>query len=135
MTAVSKDVYMNKSDDIVDEYNSTYHRTIKIKPFDVKDNAIMHILTIVKKLTLKILNLRNSKFKNTFAKGCTPNWSEEVFIIKKVQNTVQWTHVINDLNGEEIIGTIYETELQKANQQKVRIEKVIKKKDDKLYVK
>ena len=83
MTAVSKDVYMNKSNDIVDEYNSTNHRTTKIKPFDVKDNAIRRVLTIAKKLTLKILNLRNSKCKNTFAKGYTPNWSEEVFVIKK----------------------------------------------------
>ena len=60
---------------------------------------------------------------------------EEVFVIKKVKNTVPWTYVINDLNGEEIIGTFYEKELQKTNQQEFRIEKVIKKKGDKLYVK
>ena len=76
-----------------------------------------------------------SKYKNIFAKGCTPNWSEEVFVIKKVKNTVPWTYVINDLNGEEIIGTFYEKELQKTNQQEFRIEKVIKRKGDKLYVK
>ena len=60
---------------------------------------------------------------------------EEVFIIKKVRNTVPWTYVINDLNGEEIIGTFYEKELQKTNQQEFRIEKVIKRKDDRFYVK
>ena len=56
-------------------------------------------------------------------------------MIKEVKNTVPWTYVINDLNGEEIIGTFYEKELQKTNQKEFRIEKVIKKKDDKLYVK
>ena len=56
-----------------------------------------------------------------------PNCSEEVFVIKKVKNTVPWTYIINDLNGEEIIGTFYEKELQKTNQNELRIEKVIKK--------
>ena len=55
-------------------------------------------------------------------------------MIKKVKNTVPWTYVINDLNGEEIIGTFYEKELQKTNQQEFRTEKVIKKKGDTLYV-
>ena len=64
-----------------------------------------------------------------------PNWSEEVFIIKKVKNTVPWTYVINDLNGQEIIETFYEKELQKTDQKKFRIEKVLKKKGDKLYLK
>ena len=64
-----------------------------------------------------------------------PNWSEEVFVIKKVKNTASWTYVINDLNGEEIIGTFYEKKLQKANQEEFRIEKVIRRKGDKLYVK
>ena len=67
-------------------------------------------------------------------KDTPPNWSD-VFVIKKVKNTVQWTYVINDLNGDEIIGTFYEKELQKTNQQEFRIEKVIKRKGDKLYVK
>ena len=57
-----------------------------------------------------------------------PNCSEEVFVIKKVKNTVPWTYVINDLNGEEIIGTFYEKELQKTNQEEFRIEKIIKRK-------
>ena len=64
-----------------------------------------------------------------------PNWSEEVFAIKKVKDTVPWTFVINDLNGEEIIGTFYEKELQKMNQEEFRIEKVIKRKGNKIYVK
>ena len=64
-----------------------------------------------------------------------PNWCEEVFVIKKVKNTIPCTYVINDLNGEEIIGTFYEKELQKTNQEEFRIEKVIRGKGDKLYLK
>ena len=96
--------------------------------------------------TMKILNekepkfkvgdhVRISKYKNIFAKGYTPNWSEEVFVIKKVKNTVPWTYIINDLSDKEIIGTFYEKELQKSNQKEFRIENVIRKKGDKLYVK
>ena len=79
--------------------------------------------------------MRISKYKNIFAKRYTPNWSEEVFVIKKIRNTVPWTYVINYLNGEEITGTLYEKELQKIDQQECRIEQVIKKKRNKLYVK
>ena len=64
----------------------------------------------------------------------TSNWSE-VFVIRKVRKTVPWTYVTNDLNEEEIVGTYYERELQKTNQKEFRIEKLIKKKGDKLYVK
>ena len=60
-----------------------------------------------------------------------PNWSEEFFVISKIKNTVPWTYVINDLNGEEIIGTFHEKELQGTRQNEFRIEKVIKKKGDK----
>ena len=76
------------------------------------------------------------KYKNIFAKGYSANWSEEVFVISKIKNTVPWTCVISDLNGEEITGAFYEKELQKKkNQEKFRIEKVIKRKGDKLYIK
>ena len=80
-------------------------------------------------------HVRISKYKNIFAKGYSPNWSEEVFVINKIKNTVPWTYVINDLNGEKIIGSFYEKELQKSNQKEFRIEKGIKRKGDKLYVK
>ena len=79
--------------------------------------------------------MRISKYNNIFNKGYTPNWSEEVFVIKKIKNTVPWTYVIDDLNGEEITGTFYEKKLQKIDQQEFRIEKGIKKKGEKLYVK
>ena len=73
--------------------------------------------------------VRISKYKNIFAKNCIPNWSKEVFVITKVKNTVRWTYVINDLNGKEILGTFYEKEMRKTNQEQFRIEKVIKKKE------
>ena len=138
MTLISKNVYIDKLDDIVNEYNNTYHRTIKMKPVDVKDNTYIDFKKEVNDKDPKFKvsdHVRISKYKNIFAQGYTPNWSEEVFVIKKVKNTVPWTYIINDLNGEEIIGTFYEKELQKTNQQKFRIEKVIKKKGAKLYVK
>ena len=80
-------------------------------------------------------HVRISKYKNIFAKGYAPNWSEEIFIVSKIKDTVPWTYVISDLNGEEIIGTFYEKELQKTNQEEFRIEKVIKRKGNKLSVK
>ena len=61
-------------------------------------------------------HVRISKYKNIFAKGYTPNWSEKVFVISKIKTTVSWTYIINDLNGEKIIGSFYEKELQKTNQ-------------------
>ena len=79
--------------------------------------------------------VRISKYKNIFAKGYLPNQSEEVFVIKKLKNTVPWTYVISDLKGEEIVGTLYEKELPKSNQKEFRVETVIKRKCDKLYVK
>ena len=101
------------------QMNTTIHinRTIKMKPVGVKDNTYIDSNKEVNDKDCKFKAgdcLRISKHKNIFAKGYTPNWSEEVFVIKKVKNTVPWTYDINDLNGEEIIGT---------NQQKFRIEK------------
>ena len=78
---------------------------------------IIHILILIKKVHAKDLKFkvgdcgRISKYKNVFAEDYTPNWSEELFVIKEVKNTVPWTDVINDLNSEEIIETCYEKEL------------------------
>ena len=94
-----------------------------MKPVDVKDNTCIDFKKEVNDKDPKFKvgdHVRISKYKNIFAKGYTPNWSEEVFVIKKVKNAVPWTYVIN-----EIIGTFYEKELQKINQQEFRIEKVI----------
>ena len=80
-------------------------------------------------------HIRISKYKNIFAKVYAPNWSEESFVVKKIKNTVPWNYVISDLNGEEIVSSFYEKELQKTNQKEFRIVKVIKMKGNKLYVK
>ena len=137
MTSISKYVYIDKLDDIVNEYNNTKHRTTKMKIIDVKDNAYIHFGKEVNENDPKFKvgdHVRISKYKNIFAKGYTPNWSEEVFAIKKIKSTVP-PYVIDNLNDEEITGTFYEKELQKIDQQEFRIEKVINKKGDKLYVK
>ena len=138
MTLISKNVYIDKLDDIVNEYNNTYHRTIKMKPVDIKDNTYIDFEKEVNDKDSKFKigdRIRISKYKNIFAKGYMPNLAEEVFIIKKVKNTLPWTYVINDLSGEEITGAFYEKELQKADQKEFRIEKVLKRKGGKLYVK
>ena len=138
MISVSKNVYIDKLDGIVGDYNNTYHRTIKMKPIDVKDNTYIDFKKEVNDKDPKFKvgdHVRISKYKNIFAKGYTPNWSEEVFVVSKIKNTVPWTYVINDLNGEEIIGTFFKKELQKTNEKEFKIEKVTERKCDKLYVK
>ena len=138
MTSISKNVYVDQLDDIVNEYNNTYHTAIKMKPVEVKDNTYIDYKKEVNDKDPKFKasdHVRISKYQNIFAKGYTPSWSEEVFVIKKVKNAVPWAYIINDLNGEDIIGTFYEKELQKTNRQELRIEKVIKRKGNKLYVK
>ena len=114
-----------------------------MRPVDVKDNTYIDSMKLHstqlhsnKDPKFKVGgHVRTSKYKNIFAKGYTPSWSEEVFVIIKVKNTVPWTYVINHLNSEEIIGTFYEKEIQKTNKQEFRIEKLIKKKGKKIYVK
>ena len=80
-------------------------------------------------------HVRISKYKYIFATGYSPNWSEEIFVVKKIKNTVPWTYEISDLNGDKIVGSFYEKELEKSDQKEFRIEKGIKKKGNKLYVK
>ena len=112
-------MYIDKLDDIVHKYNNENHRTIKIKSFDVKDNTYIEFDKEVNDNDPKFKvgdHVRISKYKNIFAKGYTPNWSEEVFVIKEIKNTVPWTYVINDINGQEITGTFCEKELQKIDQ-------------------
>ena len=123
--------------DIVNEYNSTFHRTIKMKLIDVTNDSYAEYNEDFNKKDLKFKvsdHVRISKYKNIFAKGCTPNWSEEVFAVNNIKNTVPWIYVANDLNGEKITGSFYEKKLQKSNQKQFRIEKVLKRKGDKLYV-
>ena len=103
MTSISKNVFIDKLDDIVKEYNNKYHKSIKMKPADVNDNTYIDFKkeTKIKNPKFKVGDhVRISKYKNIFAKGYMPSWSEEIFVIKKIKNTVPWTYVINNLNGE-----------------------------------
>ena len=77
--------------------------------------------------------VRVLKYKIIFAKVYVPHWSEEAFVFKKIKNNVLWTNVIEDLDGEGVIGNFYKGELQKVNENKFRIETVIKRKGNKLY--
>ena len=138
MTSISKNVYIDKLNAIVNKYNDTYYTTIKMKPIDAKDITYININKEINYNDPKFKvgdYVRISKYKNIFAKGYMPNWSEVVFVVNKIKNLEPWTYVINDLNGEQITGTFYENELQKTNQKEFSIEKVIKQKGDKLYVK
>ena len=113
MTTISKNVYIDKLGDIVKKYNNTYHRTIKMKPVDVKSKTYINFNkeNHYKDPKFKVSDyMRISKYKNIFAKSYITNWSE-VFIIENVKDTVPWKHSIEDLNGE-IIGTFYEKELK-----------------------
>ena len=104
---MSRNVYIDKLENIVNKCNNTYHSTIKMKPVDVRSNTYIDYSKEInnKDPKFKISDfVRISKYKNIFAKGYTPNWSEEVFVFKKVKNTSPWTYVINDRNGEEIVG-------------------------------
>ena len=108
MASVLKSVYIDRLNDIVVEYNNTYDRTIKMKPVDVKDNTYINFTKEFNDKNPKFKigdHVRIFKYKNIFAKGYTPNWYEEVFVISKIKNTVPQTFIINDIIGEEIIGT------------------------------
>ena len=124
MTSISKNVHIDKLDDMT--------------PVDLKSNTYIDSSKEINKKDQKFKIgdiVRILKYKSIFEKGYVPNWSEEVFVIKKVKSTVSWTYVISDIDGEKIVRTFYEKELEKNNQKEFIVEKVIKRKDDKLYVK
>ena len=100
MTSISKDAYINKLDDIVKKNNNTYHRTIKMKLVNVKSKTYINFNKEdnYKDSKLEVHNyVRLSRYKNIFEKVYVPNWSEEIFVIKKVKITVPWTYLIEDL--------------------------------------
>ena len=90
-------------DDIVNKFNNTVHKTIKMKPTDIADDSCAEQKEDFHKKYPKFKvgdHVRISKYKNIFAKGCAPNWSEEIFVTSKIKNTVPWTYVVSDLDGE-----------------------------------
>ena len=114
MTTISKNVYIDVLNDIVNRYNNTVHKTIKIKPSDVTGDSYVEYNEESNKKNPKFKvddRVEISKYKNIFAKGYVPNWSEEVFIVNQIKNTVPWTYTISDLNGKRVIGTSYGKEM------------------------
>ena len=137
MTSASKSVYIGKLDDIVNEYNKTY-RTITMKPVDVKDNSYIEFSKEVNDKDSKFkvgAHVRISKCKNIFAKGYTPNWSEQVFVIKKLKTQLHGHMLLVILMVKELLEHFMKKNWKKTNQQTFRMEKVIKRKGNKLYVK
>ena len=126
MTAISKDVYFDVLDDIVNKYNNTVHRTIKTKAIDVMGDVLM--LNIMKILIEKILNLKlvaMLEFQNIKAfllKDILQIGQKKFLLLNKIKNTVLWTYAISDLNGEDITGSFYEKELQKTTLPKKNLE-------------
>ena len=116
MTATGKKVYYDVLDDVVNKYNNTKDSTIKMKLIDVKNNKRVYIDEHNEKDSrFKVVDrVRIYKFKNIFSKGYTPNWSTEIFIIDKINDTVTYTYNLKDVNDEEIIGSFYDRELQKT---------------------
>ena len=128
MTAISKNVYFDVLDDIVNKYNNTVHRTIKMKPIEVTSDSYAEYNEDSNKKdpTFKVGNhVTIPKDKKVFAKRYAPNWAEEVFVVSGIKNTAPWTYVISELNGELITGSFDEKELQKTSQEKFTIEKVL----------
>ena len=123
MISISKNVYVNRLDVIVNKYNNTYLSLIKMKPANEHPSTYVDFgnKKIMKKKTkFKTCDhVRISKYEHIFPKGYVPNLSEEVFVIKKVENPVPWTFVISDLNDEEIVGTFCEKKLLKTIQKAI----------------
>ena len=124
MTATGKNVYYDVLDDVVNKYNNTKHSTIKMKSIDVGDTTKSSSLERNnKRVYIDEHNEKDSRFKvgdrvriprykNIFAKGYTPNWSKEIFVVDKINDAVPYTYNLKDLNDEEIIGSFYDKELQ-----------------------
>ena len=114
--AVSKNIYFDVLGDIIDKYDNTVDKTIKMKPIDVTSDSYAEYNedSNVTKPKFKVGDLvRISKYKSIFVKGYTQNWSQEVSVINKIKDTVPWAYVISDLNGEKFAGSFYEKRIEK----------------------
>ena len=129
--------YIDVLDELIRQYNNSRHRSIKMNPVEAskKTNEPKTWNNLYGDRTMKIRQprfkvgdkVRITKRKATFEKGYTPNWTEEVFGIKEIQNSKPVTYKLVDWNGDEIDGSFYEQELQKTSQDVFRIEKVIRR--------
>ena len=136
MTSISKSVYIDKLDDIFNKYDNTYHRTIKMEPVDLKSNTYINSSKEINDKDPKFKigdTVRISKYKNIFTKGHVLNWPEEVFVLKKFEQTMPWTYFIADFNGEDIVGMFYKRELGKVEQKNLEQINQIKEKAMKIF--
>ena len=129
---------------MVDKYNSTYHRSIKLTPSDARNPSnYQHVHNALYANARKAISpkfhvgdkVRITRKKGTFEKGFTLNWTEEVFTINSVKATNPPTYTIKDQLGEPVRGSIYEQELQLSVHETFRIERVIRKKKSQVYAK
>ena len=137
MNSISKNVYIDKLDDIVIKYNNTYQRTIILESFIARSNTYINCSkeTNDKDSKFKIGGVvRISKYIKIFGKDYVSNWSEELFVINRVKNAVMWKYIIGNIKGEEFLRTFYGKEMQNTNQNEFIIEKVINIKCDNLLV-
>ena len=145
-TANNTQKYIDVLSSMVEKYNNTYHRLIKLTPSDARNpasyqhvhNALYAKVNAGKATSTKFHvgdKVRKTRKKSMFEKGFTPNWTEEVFTISSVKATKPPTYTIEDTLGESVQGTFYEQELQLSAQESFRIERVLKKKKNQVFVK
>lgn len=136
--------WINIYQELVDKYNNTYHRTIKMKPNQVNSlneksllDTVYNNLKVFKRPKFKVGdNVRISKYKHVFEKGYTPNWTTEIFKVKTVRNTNPNTYILKDYKGHDIKGGFYDFELMKTKYPETYlVEKVIRRRGNMLYVK
>jgi len=145
LTANNTNKYIDVLNNFVERYNNTRHSSIKMTSVEAteKENEVRVYRNLYPDLTRQPIRakfkigdkVRIQKKKGLFEKGFTPNWTEEVFTVSKIQRTNPVTYKITDYNDEEIQGTFYEQELQKTSQEVYRIEKIVKNDRTKSLVK
>ena len=145
-TANNTQKYIDVLPGMVEKYNNTYHRSIKLKPTVVRKPAnYKHIHNALydkvnaRKATPPRFHVgdkvRIVRKKGILEKGFTPNWTEEMFTVTTVKATKPPTYYIEDTRGEPVQGTFYEQELQTNVQEIYRIERVLKRGKDRVFVK
>ena len=137
--------WINILNSLIEQYNASYHRTIKMAPAQVNkknERAILQRAYTNLKIANKINkfsigdHVRISRYRSVFDKGYTPNWSNEIFIIRDVKLTNPTTYLLKDKKGENILGGFYELELQKVKHSDVYlVEKILKKKGNQYFIK
>ena len=124
MNSVSRNVDIDKLDDMVNKYNNTYHSTMKMKPADVKSNTYIDLILIIKALNLILaILLELNRYKNIFAKRYAPNRSEDSFVIKKVQNTMSWTMLLKILMQKKLLEGFTKKNCKKQIKKSLKLKK------------